>query len=373
MNFKSAKKMHKLLSMRKQLEMSSKKVVELTAKLKRTEFEEKLLREINNALTATFELSEILSLILQVLTAVVNTQGVSIILVDQSDNSLQIAETHGLDDIEIAELNHKHKETNNFYAELYQNKQPVFYTASENSVIPFLLTVPLISQDKIIGFLNIHSMYKNKMLTPEKLDIIYSLASQASIAINNARLFLALKEQAFIDHCTGLFNFRYFHEKMDLEMKKADQKNEPLSVAILDIDFFKSINDTWGHLYGDTVLHELANLIKKNVRPEDTVCRYGGEEFAIIFPGCDLTLTSNICKRICENINMTTANDNRGVFKNTITVSIGIAGFVKDIHKTELVRQADSALYQAKNNGRNRVIIHENDCGIEIYQQGTTC
>ncbi|KNZ71219.1 diguanylate cyclase [Thermincola ferriacetica] len=325
-------------------------------KLERTEFEAKLFREINTALTSTFELQEILPLILQVMTTLVNTQGVSIALVNEEDKTLRIAESYGLDpkDIENFYIYYARINTGPF-KEVMEKKSPSFFGPENNLYIPLLMSVPLVSRNKVIGFVNIHSMYQNKSLTPDKIALVNALASQASIAISNAQLFNAMKEQATIDPCTNLFNFRYFQQKLDEEINKAAANGTALSLIILDIDFFKKVNDTYGHLYGDQVLHEISKILKSNVRSEDTVCRYGGEEFAIIFPNCTQKIAERIAERIRAKIEETTANDRRGIFKSPVTVSVGVAEYTPDINKTMLIHRADCSLYYAKNTGRNRV------------------
>ncbi len=359
----------KAVSLRKSLDDCRSRNAELISQLERTEFESKLLREINTAITSTFELQEILSLILQVLTTLVNTQGVSVLLVNETDNTLRIAESYGLStkDIENFYIYYARLNEGIFY-EMTIEKKPRFFDC-DTGIFPLLLSVPLISRNKVIGFLNIHSMYKNKPLTDEKTLLVYTLANQASIAISNAQMFNAMREQAIMDQCTGLYNFRHFQQRLDEEMVSAEENREPLSLMILDIDHFKHVNDTWGHLYGDTVLRELANLLKRNVRSGDTVCRYGGEEFAVIFPRCDHQVALRIAERIRVRIEETTANDRRGIFKEPITVSIGVSGFVTGISKNILIRQADLALYWAKNNGRNRshVFNPELERDYEIY------
>lgn len=349
----------KAVSIKSKLSDAINQIRLISSQLERTEFESRLMREINTAITSTFELAEILSLILQVLTTLVNTQGVSVILVSDSDNTLRIAESYGLSTKDIENFDIYHARLNDgVFSEIMVEKKARFFDA-ESEPLPLLLSVPLISRNMVIGFLNIHSMYKSRPLTEEKVALVYALASQASIAISNAQMFCAMREQAIIDQCTGLYNFRYFQQRLDKEIENALKTGEPLSLMILDIDHFKHVNDTWGHLYGDSVLKELANLLKRNVRTEDSVCRYGGEEFAIIFPHCRSEVAFKIAERIRNRVCETTSNDRRNIFKESITVSIGISEFDPETGKTILIRRADSALYWAKNNGRNRSHVYD--------------
>jgi diguanylate cyclase (GGDEF)-like protein len=365
----SGKIKNNITTLRSSLNTTRESLKEISVKLDRNEFESKLLREINTAITSTFELSEILSLILQVLTTLVNTEGVSLLLIQESDNTLRIAESHGLStkDIENFYIYYARLNDGIFY-DIKESKKPKFFTNDIDLAIPLQLSAPLISHNKVIGFLNIHSMYKNKQLTKVRTQLVYALASQASIAISNAQMFAAMREQAIIDHCTGLFNFRYFQQKLDEALESAESNEECLSLVILDIDFFKHVNDAWGHLYGDIVLKELANLLKRNVRSEDSVCRYGGEEFTIIFPHCDFNTTLKIAERIRTKIQETTTNDRRGFFKEPITVSVGITEFRPGISKTELISQADNALYWSKNNGRNCSHVYDRKLASEYEE-----
>lgn len=338
------------------LSVVQKECSSLQNKLERTEFEAKLLMEINTALTSTFDLQEILPLILQVMTTLVNTQGVSIILMDNSDGQLKIAESYGLNNNDIERFcRYYSKLEGGIFEKVMKKAEPYFFGPEHNLSIPLLMSVPLISRNSVIGFLNIHSMYRGKELTPDKISLVKALSNQASIAISNAQLFNNMKQQAIMDTNTGLHNFRYFQQALAMEIEKAVKLKKELSLIILDIDFFKKVNDTYGHLYGDIVLRELAKIMKSCVRSDDHVCRYGGEEFAIIFPNCMQITAEHIAERIRSKIEKTTSNDRRQIFKDRITVSIGVAGFHPGITQKELIYRADCSLYYAKKTGRNKV------------------
>lgn len=161
---------------------------------------------------------------------------------------------------------------------------------------------------------------------------------------------LKIEEQAQIDPLTKTYNRHYFYEELQTEMLSSVRYNYPLSLILLDIDFFKKINDTFGHDEGDRVLTEIASLMQKNIRQEDTLCRFGGEEFVIITP----FIESEKVKDFSEKLRLEVQNYDFGNV-GTVTISLGIATQKQDDTYTTLFKRADQALYTSKNNGRNCV------------------
>lgn len=163
--------------------------------------------------------------------------------------------------------------------------------------------------------------------------------------------------QATHDILTGIWNRRAVLEFMHRECERASRSRSTLSVLMLDVDHFKRINDTYGHLTGDEVLREVANRIVQNVRPFDLVGRYGGEEFLIALPGCDETQINSSAERIRRAIEGPPVLI--GNTSITITASIGATTMAAPLipSQTELLVAADRALYQAKNDGRNRISV----------------
>ncbi len=157
------------------------------------------------------------------------------------------------------------------------------------------------------------------------------------------------------DSLTGIANFRYFQQALEQEIERTRRSGQPTSLIMLDIDFFKQVNDQWGHETGNRALVHLADLLQKTIRKLDIPCRYGGEEFAVILPDTTLSACLPVAERIRQGIADTPLNIDGQLL--SITVSLGIATYTGDIEKSveELVEQADHYLYQAKKNGRNRV------------------
>ncbi len=157
------------------------------------------------------------------------------------------------------------------------------------------------------------------------------------------------------DTLTGIANYRYFTQALEQEIERTQRSGQPTSLIMLDIDFFKKVNDEWGHETGNQALIHLARLLQQTVRRLDIPCRYGGEEFAIILPDTTLSASIPVAERIREGIE-TNPLDVAGK-KLVMTVSLGIATCTSrdPLSVEELVKQADEALYRAKEEGRNRV------------------
>ncbi|MFH1571708.1 MAG: diguanylate cyclase [Gemmatimonadota bacterium] len=165
-----------------------------------------------------------------------------------------------------------------------------------------------------------------------------------------------LRSQAVIDDLTGIYNRRYLDEQLGVRLGEARRYETPLSLAIIDIDHFKRVNDSFGHQFGDLVLQETAGLVRSLMRKEDILARYGGEEFATILPHTDRLGAAILCERIRESVaDHTFAADSHST---RITLSLGVASYPLDeIESTsQLIGKADRRLYRAKEMGRNQTI-----------------
>ncbi len=163
-------------------------------------------------------------------------------------------------------------------------------------------------------------------------------------------------EMAITDQLTGLHNRRYMARHLDTLMRNASP-TKPISFLVLDIDFFKSVNDSHGHDAGDDVLREFANRISASVRGIDLACRYGGEEFVVVMPDTDTAFAYTVAERLRESVEQTPFQIGRGQGSLKVTVSIGLACSAGGQDTAEgLLHRADQALYRAKREGRNRVI-----------------
>jgi diguanylate cyclase (GGDEF)-like protein len=165
-----------------------------------------------------------------------------------------------------------------------------------------------------------------------------------------------LREQATRDALTGVWNRAMILELLTREMTRSKRERRPLGVIMADVDHFKRVNDTHGHLAGDGVLRQVAQRLSAVVRPYDTVGRYGGEEFLIVLPGCDAGTTAALAERLRGSVAAEAVESEK--VRVPVTISLGVAAWDGDEgHLAGLLRVADRALYEAKNAGRNRVFV----------------
>ncbi len=163
-------------------------------------------------------------------------------------------------------------------------------------------------------------------------------------------------EMAITDALTGLYNRRYMETHVGTLVDQAVARGKPLSVLILDIDYFKSINDTHGHDAGDDVLQDFAIRIRKSIRGIDLACRYGGEEFVVVMPETDLAVATMVAERLRRRIASEPFPIQKGARMIEVTISIGIAALGPNDDAAAVIKRADQALYRAKRDGRNRVV-----------------
>ena len=187
------------------------------------------------------------------------------------------------------------------------------------------------------------------------------LAEMSSLEKDMKQAQIQLAEMSTRDELTGLYNRRYFIEFLDRELARAKRYKRNLGFCMIDLDKFKYINDTYGHLAGDMVLSDIGRMFDEHFRQGDLICRYGGEEFAVILPDTSLKSAVAVCERLRKKILSHKFKYNSSDF--SISISIGVALYNNLVHKSsnELVSTADQALYQAKKEGRNSVRYYPDD------------
>jgi diguanylate cyclase (GGDEF)-like protein len=211
--------------------------------------------------------------------------------------------------------------------------------------------VPVIFHERTVGVLMVVSDDSQRAWQENEIMLMRTVADQVAVAVNHARLFQQTQQQALTDALTGCFNRRFFEIQLERDLHLATRMRQPVSLIMLDIDYFKRVNDTHGHDAGDAALRQISSALREEVRGVDTAARYGGEEFAIILPQANLEGALVVAERLRARIER---EEMPGV--GSVTASLGVATFPLHASSRDLlVTTADRALYQAKRTGRNRV------------------
>jgi len=217
------------------------------------------------------------------------------------------------------------------------------------------LSIPLIVKDDVLGVIN-YLRESDNQFSKQDVKMLSLVANQVALAISNAKLYTKTRELSVKDELIGIHNRRYFNQMLQMEWKRAIRFKRELSLIILDVDHFKSYNDTFGHPQGDQALKQIGAIFKDNLREVDTIARIGGEEFVLLLPGTDqrgAIAAAEKVRLLVESSAFLTVNDEQ---TRPMTISAGISTYPLDADQMEdMVDHADIALYRAKENGRNQV------------------
>ena len=215
------------------------------------------------------------------------------------------------------------------------------------------MSIPLISFGQTLGVLNLHSDKPNAFRIQD-FQSLESVADICASSIQNAHYVERIRQLSYLDGLTGMFNRRFFELRIMEEIERARRSQAGMAIILADIDHFKRLNDEFGHLLGDEVLRQVSSLLHQQLRKIDVVCRYGGEEFAILLTQTNAEHAMNVAEKLRRLVE---GWQFPGV-PRTVTLSAGVAAFPDHgTTRDELIRAADAALYVAKQDGRNRVIL----------------
>lgn len=216
--------------------------------------------------------------------------------------------------------------------------------------------LPIRVQSTTIGVFKIQAQ-NEEHLNEAKRQLAYNVVEQAGMALSNLKLRDALREQSIRDPLTGLYNRRYMEEALKQQISRVTRQLQPLGIIMIDIDHFKSFNDTYGHVAGDALLRSLGHFLQCHVRGEDIACRYGGEEFLLIMPDAELDAVRQRAEDMAQAVRQLRIRD-VGQSRGGVTLSMGVAIYPQHGRSIESVlRAADAALYRAKQQGRDQVVV----------------
>ncbi len=229
------------------------------------------------------------------------------------------------------------------------SQDPLFSVFKTNE----LVIMPTKAKNKVNGIIVADNLYTQKPISEDDMKIFEMLANHAGLAIENSQLYEMVVHKSRTDSLTGLWNHGFFQDALAEEIGQAQKTKHPLSLIMIDIDDFKKLNDSYGHQKGDLVLTQIAKILKENSREADKLCRYGGEEFAVILPNTPTEQAFAIAERLRQQVadSLFTMANTKAVH---LTVSIGLATYpIHATTKEELIMKADKAMYTAKFTGKN--------------------
>ncbi len=323
------------------------------------------LQKATAALLTTLDLENLLGQILDAaISAVPVAEKGRLLLIARDTGQLQIRAVQGYTDPRIGTF--RPTEIGSYAARAVRERRPlIIHDAHADPDSPYkddipevraitsMIIAPLILGEETLGAISLDA-YTRYAFTRSDLHLLVSFAATATAAIQNAQLHSEVQKQAITDALTGLYNRRGFFELGWREVERAHRFRRSLSALILDVDYFKDVNDTHGHLIGDQVLAGIATQFLRDLRQIDLVGRYGGDEFIALLPETDLENACLAGERLRGNVQESIFA--RGTEPVKITISVGAAALQEDGDTLEaMIERADQALYKAKEGGRNRV------------------
>lgn len=322
--------------------------------------------EIGKALTSSLDLREILKAVMENISSLMQPKNWSLLLVDDDRSELRFEIIVGEGSEKLKDLRLKIGE--GIAGWVAREKKPLLvpdvdkdprFSRKGDEISNFktqsIICVPLVTRGKCLGVIELINKVQHDNFSEDDLLLLTTLADYSAIAIENAMFFKKVEELTITDDLTKLYNSRFMHNRLEYEVERARRSEHPISLVFMDLDYFKEINDNFGHLCGSKVLKATANLIHNMIRSTDMACRYGGDEFLILMPETAkehaMLVAEKLRAALMKHLFLTEEGINA-----QLSGSFGVASFPNDANdKDDLIHKADNAMYAVKNSGRNGV------------------
>jgi len=324
--------------------------------------------EIGKALTSTLNMDQILLIILKRLNKLIRAKNWTLFLLDPQTRKLHFEVVVGLDKSSLGNMRITLGEgiagnvalTGEPVLVPDVHKDPRFSKRIDDLtgfITHSLICLPLKLRGSIIGVLEVVNPQDPSLFRPDCMPVLSILADYVAIAINNARNYEKIESLSITDDVTGLYNTRFLHQYLDQLLRASSTEAKEVSLVFLDLDDFKRVVDTHGHLVGSKMLKEVAEVMAANLDDEDRLFRYGGDEYVITLPGQDKKAALNKVKTIRKSLAESTFLKDEGL-QIKITASFGIANYPHDAaNQRELLHIADNSMYQSKALGKDSITL----------------
>ncbi len=327
--------------------------------------------EFSKALVRVYDMETLLTEILERIKTIISARNWSLLLLDPQTQELYFAVVVGVDPEKLKGIRLKLGE--GIAGTVAQTGQPIFiqeadqdprFSARADAATGFdthsIIALPLLVRGEVIGVFEVVNVEDEKYFMEKYLPHLTILADYVAIAVDNVRNFQKLQASSYIDDVTGFYNTRYLIRKLDRLIPDIMDHGREFSMVFMDLDNFKAVVDTHGHLLGSKVLAEVAREINSVLGPDDSLVRYGGDEFIVLLPRCPQEEALQLTRRLRQAVNAAGYLKGEGI-NLKLTASYGVATLPEDAQDREtLLMMADRAMFYSKGRGKDRIMVGRN-------------